>query len=339
MHWYNENDPRAAAWIRELIAAGEIPDGVVDERSILDVQPADVAGFVQCHWFAGISGWPLALRLAGWPEDKPVWTGSCPCQSFSCAGKGKGVNDPRHLWPEWFRLIKACQPQFIIGEQVAAAIGHGWLDGVCDDLEGEGYTTGAAVLAASSVGAPHIRQRLYWCGLANTASPRCIRPLRESKGQARDEARMLVSGERSEDGGMGDTVGDGTERPRREECQLDATGPMCGMGHADEPGSQGRIIGGNGAGERIAGEAGLGFWDRYELIACADGKQRRVPESGILALSPRLPDFVDGGWCESDGSIRPLAKSVKGRAAILRGAGNSIVPQVAAQFIRAVMDL
>lgn len=77
--YYNEIDPFAASWLRELIKAGCIAPGEVDERSIADVQPADLAGFTQCHFFAGISGWELALRQAGWPDEKPVWTGSCPC--------------------------------------------------------------------------------------------------------------------------------------------------------------------------------------------------------------------------------------------------------------------
>ena len=91
-----------------------------------------------------------------------MWTGSCPCQPFSAAGKGLGDQDPRHLWPEWYRLIRECRPDTVFGEQVAGAIGHGWLDRVSADLEAEGYAVGASVLGAHSVGAPHLRQRLYF---------------------------------------------------------------------------------------------------------------------------------------------------------------------------------
>src|SRR5689334_6724883 len=121
MNYYNENDPKAAAWLRELIKHGHIAAGEVDERSIADVKPGDLAGFVQCHFFAGIGIWSYALRLAGWPDDREVWTGSCPCQPFSAAGKQEGISDERHLWPEWFRLIKDCFPAVIFGEQVAAS--------------------------------------------------------------------------------------------------------------------------------------------------------------------------------------------------------------------------
>ena len=162
MNYYNEFDPYAAQWLRNLIEAGHLPKGEVDSRSIKDVKASDLTGFVQCHFFAGLGGWSHALRLAGWPEDRPVWTGSCPCQPFSAAGAGGGVTDERHLWPVWFNLIRECRPGVVFGEQVEAAINHGWLDLVQTDLEGEGYACGAVGLPAGGVGAPHIRQRLWF---------------------------------------------------------------------------------------------------------------------------------------------------------------------------------
>jgi DNA (cytosine-5)-methyltransferase 1 len=159
--YYNEIDQFAAAWLRALMRAGEIPEGEVDERSIADVSPDDVRGFRQCHWFAGIGGWAYALRLAGW-GDEPIWTGSCPCQPFTLAGKGDGEADPRDLWPAWAQLIRECRPVVIAGEQVAAAARGIWLDRLCADLEGIGYAVGAGVLGAHSVGAPHLRQRLWF---------------------------------------------------------------------------------------------------------------------------------------------------------------------------------
>ena len=161
MNYYNEHDTKAAAWLRELIRRELIPNGVVDERSITEVHARDLQGYTQCHFFAGIGGWSLALQLAGWPADRPVWTGSCPCQPFSTAGKGLAQKDERHLWPAFFELIRQCRPEHVFGEQVASAIGHGWLDGVSADLEAEGYACGATVLGAHSVNSPHQRQRLY----------------------------------------------------------------------------------------------------------------------------------------------------------------------------------
>ena len=154
--YYNEIDPYAAQWLRNLIEAGHIAAGDVDTRSITDVNASDLKGYTQCHFFAGIGVWSHALRGAGWADDRPVWTGSCPCQPFSIAGAGEGVNDERHLWPAWFKLIEQCRPDVVFGEQVESAIKYGWLDLVQDDLEREGYILAATGIAAAGVGAAHI---------------------------------------------------------------------------------------------------------------------------------------------------------------------------------------
>ncbi len=165
--FYNEIAAYPAAWTRNLIAAGHVADGVVDERSIVELDATELVGFEQCHFFAGISGWSYALRLAGWPDDRPVWTASCPCQPFSTAGKGRGVDDERHLWPVLFELVRECRPAILFGEQVASPAGRSWFDVVSADLESAGYAVGAANLCAAGVGAPHIRQRLYFVAVAD----------------------------------------------------------------------------------------------------------------------------------------------------------------------------
>lgn len=149
MVYYNEFDPFAAAWLRELIKAKVIADGVVDERSIEDVKPSELKEYKQCHFFAGIGVWSYALRQAGWPDDRPVWTGSCPCQPFSAAGKRQGNADERHLWPAFFHLIDECRPLIVFGEQVASKDGLNWFDLVSSDLEESDYTVGAADLCAA----------------------------------------------------------------------------------------------------------------------------------------------------------------------------------------------
>lgn len=169
MNYYNEIDPQAAQWLRNLISAGLIPPGDVDERSIEDVVPNELRGYVQHHFFAGIGGWSLALDIAGWPRGMPVITGSCPCQPFSTAGKSAGFADQRHLWPAWFHIIRELRPTTVFGEQVSAAIRFGWLDLVQTDLEGSGYAVGAAVLGAHSVGGHHVGNRLYWVASSDSA--------------------------------------------------------------------------------------------------------------------------------------------------------------------------
>lgn len=172
--YYNEIDPYAAQWLRNLIEAGHIAAGVVDERSIEDVTPNDLRGFTQCHFFAGVGVWSYALRQAGWRDDQPVWTGSCPCQPFSAAGKGNGFDDERHLWPAFQYLIEKCKPQHIFGEQVAAGNANAWFDLVQADLEGMGYAFGLTPFTATSIGAPHIRERAYWVAHADSQQQRPV---------------------------------------------------------------------------------------------------------------------------------------------------------------------
>ena len=160
--YYNEFDPKAAAWLRELINMDCIADGFVDERSILEVTPEDLEGYTQHHFFAGIGGWSAALKDAGWSDDEPVWTASLPCQPFSVAGNQKGKNDERHLLPHFLDLVKKCKPDIIFGEQVEGAIKHEWLDDLQTNMEAEDYTVGHCVLGAHSVNAAHIRKRLFW---------------------------------------------------------------------------------------------------------------------------------------------------------------------------------
>lgn len=190
--YYNEFDPYAAQWLRNLIKAGHIPAGDVDDRSITDVASDDLAGYSQCHFFAGIGIWAHALRLAGWDDGRAVWTGSCPCQPFSGAGKRAGFADDRHLWPSWLRLIQERRPGVVLGEQVASPDALSWLDTVFDGLEGEGYACGAADLPACGVGAPNIRQRLFW--VANA----------ESDGRGQGGADPRRGGEGSGPEGLGE---------------------------------------------------------------------------------------------------------------------------------------
>ena len=334
--YYNEPDPKAAAWLRELIDGGCIAYGFVDERSIEDVRPDELIGYTQCHFFAGISGWSRALRLAGWPDDRPVWTGSCPCQPFSAAGKGGGTADERHLWPAWFHLIGQCKPDVVFGEQVEAAIRHGWLDLVQADMEGIGYAFGAVGLPAACVGAPHIRQRLWFVANSECTTMHERYEFAMQRGRKNNTEQIGMGGE-SDDGS---TVGivaqpESSELQRGGYSRTRRTGLADNdeLGNADEQGSQGRIVGGNCASEWPAGRQVWGIppgvavpihpatpgdasGSNTRTIPCADGKTRRIP------VEPEL---------------FPLAHGIPGRVGLLRGAGNAIVPEVAQAFIEGYM--
>ena len=313
MNYYNEFDPFAAAWLRELIKANLIPNGIVDERSIIDVKPEELREFKQCHFFAGIGGWSYALHLAGWQTDRPVWTGSCPCQPFSSAGKQKGKEDERHLWPVWFNLIRECRPPTIFGEQVSSAIAHGWLDDVYQGLESEGYACGSAVLPACSVGAPHKRDRLFF--VANTISQQCTEqgnPSGHQKEAGQASRAYTLSGDvaNAECQQAHEEQHQSTEDERKRVTNVSSG---CGMDFieinvADSKGiyAQGCEV---GQGEREP-------WGSGSWINCPDGKQRLV-----------------------EPSIPLLAHGVPNRVGKLRGYGNAIVPQVAAEFVKAYMEI
>ena len=277
--YYNEVEPFAAQWLRNLIAAGRIAPGDVDERSIEDVRPGDIKGYTQCHFFAGIGGWSRALRLAGWPDDRPVWTGSCPCQPFSAAGKGAGFADERHLWPVFHRLIDECRPGVVFGEQVASKAGLEWLDLVQADLEASGYANAAVDICAASVGAPHIRQRLWWVA--------------DTRGERRDGFNALLHQQQR----------DSSETARSSMVHHHHQG-LEGLGRPEQEHGAPRREDSNGS-----------AWVPSIYVSCQDGKSRLI-EPGLVPLAHGIPERV-------------------GR---LRGYGNAIVPQVAAQFIRSYIE-
>lgn len=173
--YYNEHDKYAAQWLRNLIEAGHIAPGFVDERDILDVKPGDIAGYTQVHLFAGIGIWSYACRAAGWDDDRPIWTCSCPCQPFSTAGAGLGFADERHLWPAVYHLASQLQPTAIVGEQVASSAVGAWVDLIHSDLEALGYAFGCVPFPSAGVGAPHLRDRNYWAA-RNIGRPAYINP-------------------------------------------------------------------------------------------------------------------------------------------------------------------
>ena len=335
MALYNEWEPYPAAWLRNLIAAGHIAPGRVDERSIVELTATELVGVVQFHAFAGIGIWSAGLRAAGWPDDRPVWTASLPCQPFSQAGCRRGFDDDRHLWPVYFELVRECRPDCILGEQVSSPDGRAWFDAVSADLESAGYAVGALNTCAAGVGAPHIRQRLYWCAVADAdcfgveeverslygrepdAERGCEvgrmghadreRAGRDSGGPSR--AQASGRGARGADGRLGD-------EPR-------ASGTDGGMGDADGRGRDGkrvRVLAWTERSDRAqAAGAGSGDgrrnpWAAVEWLACSDGKARPA-QSGVRPLAPRAPGSV--------GQVRAY--------------GNGLCLEQAATFVEAVM--
>jgi DNA (cytosine-5)-methyltransferase 1 len=325
--YFNEIDPFCAAWLRNLW-----PDAGIDERNIRNItRPVDA---VRQHYFAGIGGWELALQLAGWPADREVWTGSCPCQPFSVAGKGQADEDERDLWPAFFRLIAIGRPPVIVGEQVNGAITYGWLDRVCDDLEGIGYAIGAAVLPACGVGAPHIRQRLYWVAirLADAEMRRQRIHGSASRIPRHPELGVETGGVAQSESANGRCGSQSVESEARIWRRgLSSDSQHSGLGDSDRSRLErhlGHVHDGDQSG-RFDAKSNRSAWTASDLIYCQDGRWRRIP------LEPSLQPLADSGRFGNPRIDRKLSS----RIGALQAAGNAIVIPLAAEFIKAVMDI
>lgn len=298
--YYNEIDPFAAQWLRNLIRAGHIAPGDVDERSIEDVRPSELAGYTQCHFFAGIGAWSLALRRAGWPDTRPVWTGSCPCQPFSAAGAGAGFDDQRHLWPAFFHLIEQCRPPEVVGEQVASKDANPWIDLVQTDLEALGYGVGAVAFPAAGVGAPHIRDRLYW--VANTKQQRGGREAAPSHHIGAQADRPPDQHGRHSSASM-------------RLADLHSNGCNQAWLRVSTSGGNGAFGNGGNVARQPSTSPTNSFWRDADWLLCRDGRWRPV-EPGTF----------------------PLVNGAPARVGRLRAYGNAIVAPQAQAFIEVVME-
>jgi len=361
--YYNEIEPFCAEWLRNLIKAGLIANGEVDERSIEDVKPDELRGFTQCHFFAGIGVWSYALRHSGWPDDRPVWTGSCPCQPFSSAGKGKGFTDERHLWPAWFHLIDQRRPSTIFGEQVGSKDGLSWLDLVQTDLEGLDYACGPVVTPAAGYGAPHGRHRIYFVGNSKSNDKRRL-PIPSMYGQGEQdrgsggacnmadtimpERRRWTESEQNEQRGIFHTTNGG------ESCAMaNSNSSRCGEGRTGEERSRrtaervkptGLCSDGVAQGDTI--NTGL---EGHTGNVNDGNKPGRIGTEAIRPATEAGP--TNGFWGDAiwllckDGKTRPtkpgifpLAYGAPGRVGRLRAYGNCIVAPQAIEFIKAAKD-
>ena len=337
---YNEIEEYAADWLENLIALGVIAPGVVDRRSIIDVRPDDYRGFRQAHFFAGIGVWSYSLRRAGISDDTALWTGSPPCQPFSAAGAGGGVDDERHLWPALFHLIEQCRPRRFYGEQVASKDGLGWLDLVLTDMEKAGYAIAAVDTCSASSGAPHIRQRLRihaydlrlaagWMACRDDHDGRPDFPIgreegRTSDGWGRAALRLddsLGAGLEGLGGGHRPATGqwEGSLRPVATAGGIEWVADNCGIRPGHGPGCEPTTgtprvnQGGEAEWQRLRDEFISGNGSFSELVHPNGGhsgaeweqrgrEQRQQPQDGGGSdrTSPNRPGPTNGFWRDAD---------------------------------------
>ena len=356
--YYNENDKQTCAWLRELIKQDLIAPGDVDERDIRDVRSNELIQYEQIHFFAGIGVWSYALRQAGWPDDRPVLTGSCPCQPFSSAGKKDGTKDKRHLWPEMFRVIaglpESKRPPTIFGEQVAQKAGQAWFDALQADLAREKYAAGLVVFPACSVGAPHLRQRLYWFA-DNVEQPnsngRQQRATCNHDGQKRQRTTDQQNNRYEVRNDTGDTeptdgvanvqckrnlreIGDSRKtetetQERRQKRRADETwhnSPADGVEQSNRLNRRAIQKSGQSARGKCRKSTGNisdthgagpinGYWRNADWIWCRDQK-----------------------WRPTEPGLAPLVDGSSARMVRLRGYGNAIVAPQAQAFIESYME-
>lgn len=338
--YYNEFDKYPSAWLNNLITGGLIAAGHVDERSITDVLPEDVIDKTQCHWFAGIGVWSYALRLAGWPDSRPVWTASLPCQPWSSAGKGGKFEDERHLWPVFFRLVKECRPPVIFGEQVSSKDGLEWFATVQADLENAGYAVAAFDTCAAGVGAPHIRQRLYWMAYDHSKQYKdCDQGRKENHGQKSSRAPIEFAGRRRS-GRMEHSNSQRQQRwiHRRKNKEWEAVNRSTGCHittgglayNDDKQRPYSFVTGGPGNLQR-----------EWNEDAEASSGHSRALWSMPFDLFWRDADWLfcqDGKWRPVEPESFPLADGIANRVGKLRAYGNAIVAPLAAAFIASAME-
>jgi DNA (cytosine-5)-methyltransferase 1 len=371
MHLYSEFNPYRAEVLRQRIAQGFLPEGKVDERSITDIPDEDFRGYAHVHLFAGIGGFPFGLRLAGVRDDfgcdekhqTGILTGGFPCQDISNAGKRAGISGARSgLWREMLRAIRVVRPRIVLVENVAALLNRG-MGTVLGGLADIGYNCEWDRISAASVGAPHLRNRIFivayasgareWiesqrvsgCAVAPKSGDDCATG--NDSNPTRERTRAIPEGWRGEGEGTrdvdrsGENVADTPERgfAMRGESSGRGGQPECGgeiVAHseerairsglcADESGRKRRGRSGNGGG---AGD-----------ICDANGAQSpRFGEYGREILSEPESKRFDGAsgaeWWAVEPNVGRVAHGIPSRVDRLAALGDAIVPQCVCKVAR-----
>ena len=298
---------------------------------------AEMAGFRtvgQCEW----ADYPTKVLEKHWP-DVPRWrdirtltgesfyertglrtvdiiSGGFPCQPFSVAGKRRGKEDDRYLWPEMLRVISELRPSWVVGENVAEIVNMA-LDQVYADLENEGYAVQAFIIPACAVDAPHRRDRCAILAHADGGGQLHREPekhpaetgkhaQREPIGRSTNVADAESIGLQREWSG-GDQIGGTRPEKAQPERRCDVL---------SDTDNGGRSLRGNG-----------------ELPAVEETGTSRADHGG------RTPEYVTGEWWPAEPNVRRVVNGVPSRVDRLKCLGNAVVPQQFYPVFQAIADI
>jgi|TARA_R110000744_G_scaffold67558_2_gene137718 DNA (cytosine-5)-methyltransferase 1 len=249
------------------------------------------------------------VKRSNLPDPNPdVILGGFPCQPFSVAGKQAAKDDPRHLWPEMFRLIKECRPTWVIGENVTGIVKLG-LDEVLTDLEGEGYATRTFNIPACAVGAPHLRQRVWIVAHSDSNSEPDV-PLN-------DKARQRILGETNY---LADS--DSNDRRRRSSAKSQERNPR--LEHS-------------GGSERCTKPDPHPTMADPTGIKCKRSSAKRSGQGRSEEASRGCrSSSASANYWETEPQVGRLVDGLSNRVSQLRALGNSIIPQIAEEIGHAI---
>lgn len=269
-----------------------------------------------------------------------IISGGFPCQPYSSAGKRKGKEDERHLWPEMLRAIRQIQPRWVVGENVLGLVN--WSGGlvfheVQADLEAEGYEVQPFLLAAAAVGAPHRRDRIFFVAYANGAKQKYNE--RANGGTAKEirrENKGDVSGEFFSYGNATNTKQQGRKERRKDNGWQNKKKIAAGLYNRTERFSNN----GNATDTEHKGLFGLHkarfenninrekaeIWRSFTRHNKKNDWQNFPTQSPVCGRDDGLPTELDG------------ITFPKWRAESIKGYGNAVVPQVVYQIFKAIQQ-
>ena len=273
---------------------------------------------LQKHW-KGVKIYNDIKKLEGKDieEKVDILTGGFPCQPYSVAGKQKGTDDDRYLWPEMFRIIKEVKPTFIIAENVRGLINiqDGMVfETVCSDLESEGFEIQPFIIPAAGVGAPHKRERVWIVGYSKHNGSLTSKIKRGyNKADAGTEERQNETFESKRTSGSRDNeIMEDTRRTLRQ-----------GSEFRKENEDEGR--------EENANQSKRSSSTSEHHVAYSEGVHVQRQQS-----RSRQEQSWGESWWEFEPDVGRVANGVPGRIHRLKGLGNSIVPQIAEEIGRAI---